>query len=238
VEVRWQPPEQDNGALVTSYVLEYALAKKVGGMARGAAACRSCKPPLFSLPETNSILLPLSSPIISMTIFVTVATIRRKYKSMCMRHPGPPPLPAAAAAAAAAAGSSHTNPPVCPATQSASWSKAYQGPDTSCTISALNPGRTYRLRVRAHNSCGFGPFSEPRSCSSQPAPPSAPGKPSFSGKNSNSVKVKWSLPEEDFGSVVTAYTLQVAGLEGHYADAYHGEGLGLVSCNCWKVLRV
>ncbi len=87
----------------------------------------------------------------------------------------------------------------------------------------LKPGRAYRLRVRAHNSCGFGPFSEACSCSSLPAPPSAPGKPSFSGKNSNSVKLKWALPEEDYGAVVTAYTLQLAGPDGQYSEAYHGE---------------
>jgi hypothetical protein len=33
IEALWQPPEQDNGAMVTSYVLEYAPAKKVGASA-------------------------------------------------------------------------------------------------------------------------------------------------------------------------------------------------------------
>jgi hypothetical protein len=106
--------------------------------------------------------------------------------------------------------------------QVASWSKAYQGPATSCAVSGLKPGRPYRLRVRAVNACGAGPFCEPATAFSQPAPPSAPGKPAFSQKTSCSVRAKWALPEEDFGAPVLAYTLQVAAPDGQYAEAYHG----------------
>jgi hypothetical protein len=93
---------------------------------------------------------------------------------------------------------------------SSSWSKVYQGSSLEHQHSSgLLPGRSYSWRLRAFNSCGAGAWSEPVKGSTLPAEPAAPAKPAFSQKTATSVKVKWGLPQEENGSAVTTYVLQL-----------------------------
>jgi predicted phage tail protein len=93
---------------------------------------------------------------------------------------------------------------------SSSWSKVYQGSSLEYQhCSGMLPGRSYSWRLRAFNSCGAGAWSEPVKGSALPAEPGAPAKPSFSQRTATSVKVKWGLPQEENGSAVTTYVLEL-----------------------------
>ncbi|KAF6257140.1 fibronectin type III [Scenedesmus sp. NREL 46B-D3] len=103
---------------------------------------------------------------------------------------------------AAAGGSSSSS--------SSSWSKVYQGSSLEHQHSTgLLPGRSYSWRMRAINSCGAGVWSEPVKGSTLPAEPGAPAKPGFSQRTATSVKVKWGLPQEENGSAVSTYILEL-----------------------------
>lgn len=93
---------------------------------------------------------------------------------------------------------------------SSSWNKVYQGSSVEYQhCSGLLPGRSYSWRVRAFNSCGAGAWTEPVKGCTFPAEPGVPAKPSFSQRTATSVKVKWGLPQEENGSAVTSYVLEI-----------------------------
>ncbi len=57
------------------------------------------------------------------------------------------------------------------------WLKIFEGTIMACTISSLQPGCTYRLRVRCANQAGFGSWCMPIDLLTAPDVPGAPGAP-------------------------------------------------------------
>ncbi|KAG2434872.1 hypothetical protein HYH02_012072 [Chlamydomonas schloesseri] len=105
------------------------------------------------------------------------------------------------------------------------WSHVFTGPACACSAEGLAPGRAYQFRVRAANLCGAGPFTAPVATVTQPAPPSAPGKPVVSNRTSSGFRVRWDEPEHTYGSHVAAYVLQAAPAGGageEWAEVYRG----------------
>eukprot|EP00198_Chlamydomonas_reinhardtii_P010739 XP_001700076.1 predicted protein [Chlamydomonas reinhardtii] len=111
-----------------------------------------------------------------------------------------------------------------------SWSHVFTGPACACSAEGLAPGRSYQFRVRAANLCGAGPFTAPVAAATQPAPPSAPGKPVVSNRTSSGFKVRWDEPEHTYGSHVAAYVLQAAQAGGageEWVEVYRGPEAGV-----------
>ncbi|KAG2434770.1 hypothetical protein HXX76_007655 [Chlamydomonas incerta] len=113
------------------------------------------------------------------------------------------------------------------------WSHVFTGPACACSADGLAPGRPYQFRVRAANLCGAGPFSAPVAAATQPAPPSAPGKPAVSNRTSSGFRVRWDEPEHAYGSHVAAYVLQAApvgsagaGGDSEWVEVYRGPEAG------------
>ncbi len=80
------------------------------------------------------------------------------------------------------------------------------------TIKGLDPRVSYRVRVRAKNVSGFGPYSAislSKKPLALPAPPSAPGKPTGS-PGLGSVAVTWSPPTSAGASPITDYRVDVS----------------------------
>ena len=69
----------------------------------------------------------------------------------------------------------------------------------------LRPGRAYRLRARAANARGAGPWSGEASAATSAAPPDAPADVTTSQRTAMSLRVKWAPPAEENGAAVLRY---------------------------------
>jgi len=96
------------------------------------------------------------------------------------------------------------------ANDKASWRSVFKGSSLERLVEDLQPGLQYYARVRAQNSCGWGPWSDILASATQAAVPGAPEAPVASGRTGRSVRLSWSPPAENNGSSVTEYELQMA----------------------------
>lgn len=96
------------------------------------------------------------------------------------------------------------------ASDKASWRSVFKGNSLEHLVEDLQPGQQYCARVRAQNSCGWGPWSDILTSATQAAVPGAPEAPVASGRTGTSVRLSWSTPSESNGSSVTEYELQMA----------------------------
>ncbi|CAN7996464.1 unnamed protein product, partial [Ixodes hexagonus] len=127
---------------------------------------------------------------------------------------------------------------------------AYRGPDWDCTVAGLLPGRAYLYSVRAFNSAGAGPWSEPLLALSGAGPPDTPRGLSVQARSASCALVAW---EEAacHGAPVSEYLLEcrqpetAAGGATAFAHLYSGrtahfeaKGLEPASCYCFRVQAV
>lgn len=127
---------------------------------------------------------------------------------------------------------------------------AYRGPDWDCTVAGLLPGRAYLYSVRAFNSAGAGPWSEPLHALSGSGPPDAPRGLSVQARSASCALVSW---EEAtcHGAPVSEYLLEcrqpetAASGATAFAQLYSGrtahfeaKGLEPASCYCFRVQAV
>ena len=77
---------------------------------------------------------------------------------------------------------------------------------TTTTVSSLTNGKTYKVRVRAQNSRGWGGWSS--TASATPATvPDAPDTPTLTAKD-RSLDVSWTAPTQTGGSALTGYSVR------------------------------
>lgn len=110
------------------------------------------------------------------------------------------------------------------AAEKTTWRSAYKGDALGHELTELPPGAQYRARVRATNSCGWGPWSEVVAASTEADVPGAPDAPVASGRTGTSVRLTWAPPLDNHGSSVTEYELQMAqgGADGQFATLVSG----------------
>lgn len=97
----------------------------------------------------------------------------------------------------------------------------YRGPDHTCTVSGLLPGRTHFFWIKASNKIGCGPYSETAEICTAPGPPDQCGRPLLSCKNATCVAVIWESPLCN-GSDITEYRLEWGQMEGCMQIIYTG----------------
>ena len=104
------------------------------------------------------------------------------------------------------------------------WKAAYKGDALAYTVDDLRPGHAYSARVRALNSCGWGPWSAVISGTTAADVPSAPDAPTTSARTSTGVRLSWAPPLLDNGALVTGYELQMAagGAQGAFSAVFSG----------------
>ncbi|CAG9462552.1 unnamed protein product [Pedinophyceae sp. YPF-701] len=85
----------------------------------------------------------------------------------------------------------------------------YVGPDTTHQALGLEPGRTYRFRVRAENDEGRSEWSPAVEARPAPSAPAAPPPPTVSGRTAESATLAWRSVSADGGTPVYMYELHV-----------------------------
>jgi len=86
---------------------------------------------------------------------------------------------------------------------------------TNHTVTGLNPNTHYYLRVRAHNSAGWGDWTSSTYCqfTTLAGGPSTPGTPSLVSRDTQSINLAWQGSDANGGGTVT-YTVQCASDSG------------------------
>ncbi|XP_054719651.1 fibronectin type-III domain-containing protein 3A-like isoform X2 [Uloborus diversus] len=104
--------------------------------------------------------------------------------------------------------------------------QVYKGPETSCIVNGLLPGRPYLFQVRAYNRAGAGPFSDPLEVVSGAGPPDAPRNLLATCDSPNSCVVSWEEPLNN-GAAITGYQLQwsTEDDEESFSEIYEGISL-------------
>jgi hypothetical protein len=83
----------------------------------------------------------------------------------------------------------------------------YSGRDTSLAVNSLQPGRSYRFRIKAKNLVGYGPWSETSLLTSAAAVPDRPDPPVYHCRSPYHILMEWQ-PPNDNGSRIKHYTLE------------------------------
>ncbi|GIL82863.1 hypothetical protein Vretifemale_11765 [Volvox reticuliferus] len=109
----------------------------------------------------------------------------------------------------------------------------YVGPNTWHTVKNLKPGTVYRFRLRADNDEGKSMWSMISATMTGAAPPDSPVALQVVTPLSTSATLAWSAPENDYGSKVVAYEVElqamsraaVACMGSSWLKIFEGEAL-------------
>jgi len=83
----------------------------------------------------------------------------------------------------------------------------YDGPELSCVLSNLLPGRTYPIKLRAVNEVGKGDWSETVELTTGASNPEAPQAPSIAVRSASCLLIYWHEPANN-GSPIIEYRLE------------------------------
>ncbi|CAG7731816.1 unnamed protein product [Allacma fusca] len=99
----------------------------------------------------------------------------------------------------------------------------YNGNAPHYTCIALRRNTQYKFRVKAQNEEGHSKWSEEVTLKTLPGQPGPPHKPCLKGRvHSNSFKVRWDPPSEDGGVPISAYALEIDQGNGGFEEIYRG----------------
>lgn len=85
--------------------------------------------------------------------------------------------------------------------------EVYDGHDTECGVAGLLPGRAYQFKVKAVNKAGAGPWSDSLEVVTGAGVPEAPVQPEIHCKSPHNAVVSWTEPNNN-GAVITEYRLE------------------------------
>ena len=102
---------------------------------------------------------------------------------------------------------------------STGWTRVGSTADTILNHTGLTAGQTYYYQVRARNSAGWGPWSQPpvSAVATGVQPPGAP-YPRTERNGSTAMDIFWEPPFEDGGGDITGYQIEwsATGVEGTF----------------------
>lgn len=93
------------------------------------------------------------------------------------------------------------------------WMEMYSGKANDLWLKNLKAGTTYDIRARSINADGKGHFGETVSFRTLSTPPSIPDPPIVAQRTTNTLRVKWTAPEDN-GDPIQTYLLDIVGDDG------------------------
>ncbi|XP_075536471.1 fibronectin type-III domain-containing protein 3A-like isoform X1 [Dermacentor variabilis] len=220
----WDAPKDDGGAPVTQYCLQMDSGKGFDAVYTGSereATCSGLEPGSSYRLRVNCTSCGGTSDFSEVSTVVTAA--------LCPGICDPPRLhgkPKAISAhlrwgaASSTGGAAVTAYELQVSEENDSQSRvAYRGPDMDCTVAGLLPGCTYLFRVRAVNSVGAGPWSEPLQAQSGAGAPDPPANLAVQVKGATCAAVSWD-EAVCHGAPVSEYQLECRRAGGEEDAAY------------------
>ncbi len=212
MRVVWQPPACDNGAPITSYLVDLATAAAAptaSSLAPARLSSNALAQLAQQLPSPAGAQQPQGvPPAAGAGKEGKGASSGLSWQQVAVVQVPLPPGDAASASA--------------PPDQGEAPHPEQQQQQQSALIHNLQPGRAYWFRVRAVNACGASPpCCTPQPAPTDPAPPSAPLRLAVAQRGSAHAKVKWDLPSEANGAQVGACVWFGGGACGRYACVLH-----------------
>jgi titin len=239
VLVSWQPPEVDNGAPVTTYHLEVQaatgpwthvwqgkeLSHAVGGLQPGRTyswrvrGINSCGPGPWSEAVSAATAPAVPDAPGKPSVSKVAATSAKVKWNIPLEDHGAPVkayavqlrhAKAGSTAAAAAGDGSSSETESEGSAGDVEWQEVYSGPLLEHTVTKLQPGSSYEVRVAAANSVGQGRWSSAVGLSTplRPPPPPADLDAVPDEAQLGSVAVTWQQPAgagADSAAVVSVY---------------------------------
>jgi len=89
-------------------------------------------------------------------------------------------------------------------------------------IPDLRSGQEYRVRVRALNTCGWGPWTDAVLGSTAPDVPGPPESPTVSFRSGTSLRISWEVPSKENGAAIESYEVQMAQEPSDFATIFSG----------------
>lgn len=238
MSVTWQPPEVDNGAPVTAYHLEMQAARgagsgwanvwqgsklthTVGGLLPGrkyswrVRAANACGSGPWSEAVTASTAPAVPGASSKPSISKVTATSAKVKWSIPLEDNGAAvrtyhvhlrQVQGQRQGSAADGGSSDAESV---GSSGGEWLEVYAGPLLDTTVTKLQPGSSYELRVAAANSVGLGPWSPSAELATplRPPPPPADLAAVVDESASGHVAVSWQQPEPGADSAAAVSVL-------------------------------
>lgn len=221
VMIKWSAPAQQNGAAVTSYRLELAIAEPDHGDRKWVEAYTG---PMMEYCLTGC---PPNNPY-SIRVFAKNNAGMSPPSEECQYRTAAdvPNSPVLTVVPGNTSLSASWVPPIdngSPITQyrlevtpavSAGSQPAGSTLDTtgvSLDVPGLKPNTDYLVRVLASNKLGAGEYSAVQTVRTAAGPPSAPAKPTLMSTTSNTLSISWSAAVPQ-GSDVTGYVVDVDGV--------------------------
>lgn len=225
--LRWEPPADDGGAPVASYLLELDDGdgyKRAYGGAEREAHCDRLRPGTAYRARVRCANEAGDS---DWSAVETVATDAAAPGAAAAPEPAAPPRATALAvrwrAPDCTGGVPVTEYRVEVTDAEGATRLAYSGAKTECEVRELVPGRSYELTVTAVNRVGPGPASPPLAFTAAAAPPDAPEAPRATVETARSARLEWD-PPRDNGAPLLDYRLEMSSssAEDAFAEVYRG----------------
>ncbi|XP_062856456.1 fibronectin type-III domain-containing protein 3A-like [Trichomycterus rosablanca] len=233
ISLQWRSPN-DNGSKITGFSLEYheqgkqsAFKEIYSGLAKQYKVARL-------LPSTKYAFRLAAKNEVGKSAFSSVLSC---CTMSCVVSPSAPPLPPMLVKAGVTWLNLEWSSPYGSVGQDSlfyilemeetgkgcGFQLKYRGEEQSCTVRELRPFTVYRFRVSVAGQEGHSAPSAEVEYRTQPDRPGRPGKPSLHNTaQPHSLHVVWEAPENDGGSPVTQYILELSQNEHQWDVVYRG----------------
>ncbi|KAL4715145.1 hypothetical protein ACJJTC_012192 [Scirpophaga incertulas] len=225
--LRWEPPTEDGGAVISSYTLELDGGEGFQPAYQGSEREAHCDRLLPGKPYRARVRCANEVGDSDWSTTETVAT-EASAPSACSAPEHAAPARATLAALRWCAPDCDGGAPLLQyrlevVGADGTVRLAYAGIATECTVRDLTPGQLYRAWVTACNRVGAGPPSAALSFAAAAAPPDAVETPLATVESARSARLEWT-PPRDNGAPILDYRLEMSSCsaEDAFAEVYRG----------------